>query len=142
MYIELSEIYAEVGINFPLSYRFGKLLMKKLQLIAPEVTARLKQMYGAGYGFWIILSSRKNVTSFEIKGPSVSKRHKEVEYTVFITHDIAGRDSFLQDYLALLIPALQTVFAPVADGEKVTAILKEFAEEVLQNEAYFIDHDE
>jgi hypothetical protein len=70
----------------------------------------------------------------------VSKRYKVVDYTVFITHDVAGRESFLKDYLGLLVPALQTVFAPFADGEKVTAILKEFAEEVLKNEPSFIEH--
>jgi hypothetical protein len=86
MSIYVSQIYPEAGVSYPFSHRFQKYLS---ELVNAEVGVSQKfvDQYGPDYDLIFRMSAKEGLVVPEIKGPTVFKRDKDVEYTVFLPFD-------------------------------------------------------
>lgn len=86
MSIYVSQIYPEAGVSYPFSHRFQKYLS---ELVNSEVGVSQKfvDQYGPDYDLIFRMSAKEGLAAPEIKGPTVFKRDKDVEYTVFLPFD-------------------------------------------------------
>jgi hypothetical protein len=86
MSIYVSQIYPEAGVSYPFNHRFQKYLS---DLVSAKVgtSKKFADMYGPEYDLIFRMSAKEGLAKPEIKGPTVFKRDKDVEYTVFLPFD-------------------------------------------------------
>ena len=88
MHIAVSQVYVSPDASFSFSWRFQVCIAKRLtQLIkcSDLFATRYSRRYTLGFYF----SAKRGLRDNEIHGPSVSKRYKCVEYTIFVPFDLA-----------------------------------------------------
>ena len=85
MKIFIGQIYIEPGVAFPFSLRFQKWLGDAL---SERVSAseQFSNKFGSGFDLGLRISAKANINQPEIKGPTVFKRDKDVEFTIFLPH--------------------------------------------------------
>ena len=126
MKIFVSQIYIEVGASYPFSHYFQKYLSRE---ITDRITASDKFIsdYGADFDLTFRMSSKKDIVEPQVKGPTVFKDDKDVEFTVFLPY--AEDQSYAQ-----LLGVLMRQFVNVFEGlEMDVKQLSEASEEIVQN---------
>jgi len=83
MRIHVGQIYVEPGVAFPFTHVFQKHIGDLLTNAAVQKDA-FSDRFGSDYDLIFNLSAKKCLVSPEVKGPAVFKRHKTVEYTIFL----------------------------------------------------------
>jgi hypothetical protein len=92
MRIAISQIYTKVGINFPFSHQFQKWLSSELTSSVRPSRDFIRR-YGEDFTLVFNMSAKPEIVEMEIKGPTVYKKTKDVEYTIFLPYDaIKGSD--------------------------------------------------
>jgi hypothetical protein len=92
MKVHFGQIYIEPRASFPFSYRCQ-------QRISREVTALVKpspkfiKTYGTEFKLMFNVSAKCGIRENKIKGPSVFRKSKNVEYTIFLPFDVIIRDA-------------------------------------------------
>ncbi len=86
MNIYVSQIYSEPGTSFPFSHLFQKWLGGELSRIAAPLEQWSKK-YDEEFSLMLRLNAKKKISSVELRGPTVFKKSKDVEMTIFIPHD-------------------------------------------------------
>jgi hypothetical protein len=87
MKIYFGQIYVTPDVEFPFTISFQ-------QRLSGEVSALLKppesfiRRYGADWDVIFRVSAKRAITDNEIRGPSISKKDKNVEFTVFLPFDV------------------------------------------------------
>ncbi len=90
MKVYFGQIYVEPGIVFPFSHLFQRRLSR-------EVTSRVKpsmtfvEKYGIDWELMFRISAKTQIDEMEIRGPSVYKADKDVEYVLFLPFDVIAR---------------------------------------------------
>jgi len=85
MNIFFSQIYIRPGIDYPFSHLFQKWLSARItELVQPS--AQFIKTYGVDYELIFNISAKAEILEPEIKGPTVFKRDKDVEFTIFLPH--------------------------------------------------------
>ena len=92
MNISVGQIYIEPGVNFPFSHLMQVWLGQQLSALASP-TADFVNAYGIDFSLVIRISARKSLKANEIKGPTVFKRTKDVEYTIFLPYETIARST-------------------------------------------------
>jgi hypothetical protein len=110
MNIRCSQIYIEPGVNFPFSYIAIKYLDEGISdLVVPS--ARFIRNYGDDYRLVFNISAKRSLEENEIRGPTVFKRTKDVEYSVFLPFTvIVSREDAPQTALRFLFQGMYAVF--------------------------------
>lgn len=85
MKIFIGQIYIKAGVIFPFSLRFQKWLGDALSERV-EATECFINEFGVGARLGIRISAKENIDQPEIKGPTVFKRDKCVEFTIFLPY--------------------------------------------------------
>lgn len=85
MKIFVGQIYVKVGVAFPLSLRFQKWLGDALSARV-VASGRFIAQFGNDFGLGLRISAKDDISQPEIKGPTVFKRDKNVEFTIFLPH--------------------------------------------------------
>jgi hypothetical protein len=85
MKIFVGQIYAKAGVNFPFTIRFQQWLGAALSE-RTAATEEFSNMFGAGFGLGLRISAKEEIDQTEIKGPTVFKRDKDVEFSIFLPH--------------------------------------------------------
>ena len=110
MIIYVSQIYPEAGVSYPFSHRFQKCLS---ELVNAEVgvSPKFADQYGPDYDLIFRMSAKEGLAMPEIKGPTVFKRDKDVEYTVFLPFDrtVELESSTLSRAVEMLLASMITV---------------------------------
>ncbi len=83
MRIHVGQIYVEPGVAFPFTHVFQKHIGDLLTNAAVPKEA-FSDRFGSDYDLIFNLSAKQCLVSPEVKGPAVFKRHKTVEYTIFL----------------------------------------------------------
>jgi len=110
MKIFVGQIYIEPEASYPFSHQFqiwfGQELTKRVQ-----ASQRFRQTYSDDFDLIFCVSAKTKITEPEIKGPTVFKRDKDVEFTVFLPHDgrERARPSEYRQPLKLLLDSIVTV---------------------------------
>lgn len=129
MRVSVSQIYIEAGVSFPFSYAMQQFLKEELTGVASdEVASAFLNRYGSDYGLMIHLSAKRGIDGNEVVGPTVSKKDKLIEYTLFLPFDRISKDADGRRAAArLLVRGIRDVFA--AAGVDVAGL--ESSEEAL-----------
>ncbi len=90
MKVHFGQIYVEPGIAFPFSHHFQLRLGKELSSLIQPSTVFLQE-YGTDWELMFRISAKTDIDNNEIRGPSVYKSDKDVEYTVFLPYDVITR---------------------------------------------------
>jgi hypothetical protein len=85
--IYFGQIYIEPGISFPFSHHFQKLLSEEVSRLVP-MSEGFKDRYGAEWDVMLRISAKSRLSETEIKGPTVFKKDRSVEYTIFLPFDV------------------------------------------------------
>jgi hypothetical protein len=92
MKIHFGQIYIEPGVTFPFSILFQRRLSDEVTaLIAPS--ALFTQRYGDDWELMFRVSAKRIISDNEIRGPSVFRKSKDVEFTIFLTFDAIQREA-------------------------------------------------
>ena len=103
MKIFVCQFYIEPGIKFPFSHYFQHRISDEItQRIVPS--AVFVQKYAAGFNLIFRMSAKASLTEPEIRGPTVFKKHKSVEFTLFLTFnkDEAGPSAYRRVLMQLM----------------------------------------
>ncbi|MCB2378237.1 hypothetical protein LGH70_11620 [Hymenobacter sp. BT635] len=125
--INVSAIYSEAGVNFPISYLFMRLLREQLAQLEPQHHAVYQAKYGLDFTLGIILSAKSNTSQLEIKGPSLSKKYKVVDDTLYIPFVIAEEaETFYSKYVSFVCTGVSTVLEKFLDAGVVKGAVAKF----------------
>jgi hypothetical protein len=90
MVANFGQIYIEAGVDFPFSYHAQILLSNSISPLL-EVSPKFLANYGKGFELMFNISAKRRLSDNEIKGPTVFKKTKDVEYTIFLPYDVIRR---------------------------------------------------
>ena len=91
MKIFVGQIYVEVGASFQFSHHFQVWLSQKLsEAITPS--PRFIERYGEDFEIMFRMSAKKGRPVVEVQGPTVFKKTREIEYSVFLPYDIIAKE--------------------------------------------------
>jgi len=114
MKIFVSQIYVEVGVSYPFSHRFQKYLSEELskRISASDTFVR---EYAEDFDVVFNVSAKADIMQPEIKGPTVFRKDKDVEFTVFLPFDKQephGQDAYrrvLRQLIHRVVDVLKTL---------------------------------
>jgi hypothetical protein len=92
MKVWFGQIYIEAGVAFPFSHHCQKRLSAEITGLV-EPSAKYLKQYGTNFELMFRISAKKTIPNNEIKGPTVFKKTKDVEYTVFLPFDVIMRQA-------------------------------------------------
>ncbi|MCA9195620.1 MAG: hypothetical protein KDB03_27800 [Planctomycetales bacterium] len=92
MNIYVAQIYPEAGVNYPFTHQFQQFMSKTLTDSVPKSEA-FAEKYGGDFDLMFRMSAKSGIEQPEIKGPTVFKRDKDVEYTIFLPFRGSDYDS-------------------------------------------------
>jgi hypothetical protein len=85
MKVYFGQIYIQAGISFPFSYVFQNFLGTKVtELIKPS--SKFIKRYAEDYSLIFRISAKKELTANEIRGATVYKKDKDVEFSIFLPY--------------------------------------------------------
>jgi hypothetical protein len=87
MKVAFSQVYIELGANFPFSVHFQRLLTKEVTAVV-QPSPKFIECYGADFELGFNVSAKHSLKDNEVRGPTVFKKSKAVEYTVFLPFDL------------------------------------------------------
>src|SRR5262249_28304632 len=87
MKVAFSQVYIEPGANFPFSVHFQRLLTTEVTALV-QPSANFLETYGEVSELIFRVSAKHRLEDNEIKGPTVFKKEKDVEFTVFLPFDV------------------------------------------------------
>lgn len=130
MEIHFGQIYITPGATFPFSWQFqGRISEELTALVSPS--PKFKEKYGSEFNLIFNISAKKQIQENEIRGPTVFKKDKDVEYSIFLPFDVIKQNS------DVLRTALQYLLRGVCD---VFALLGIDATKVVQKEEAIIEN--
>lgn len=87
MKVPFSQVYIELGANFPFSVHFQRLLTKEVTALV-QPSPKMTQSYGIVSQLVFNVSARHSLEDNEICGPTFFKRTRDLEYTIFLPFDV------------------------------------------------------
>jgi hypothetical protein len=87
MKLFIAQVYIEVGVNFPFSHKFQKWISGALTEIIRPSPLYIKR-YGPDFDLMFRMSAKAKLVDSEVAGPTVFKKTKDVEYTIFLPYDV------------------------------------------------------
>jgi hypothetical protein len=84
--VSVTQIYIEPGVWFPFSHHMQRFLREQLSTLSGEASEFCKK-YGNNFALTINISAKQQIASSQIKGPSVFRKTRDVEYTLFLPFD-------------------------------------------------------
>lgn len=90
MEVSFGQIYVEPGVSFPFSHQFQRWISEEMTALV-EPSAKFLKKYGSDFELIFNVSAKKDLQDNEIRGPSVFRKTKDVEYTLFLPFDIIMR---------------------------------------------------
>jgi len=87
MKVRFGQIYIQAGVTFPFSLRFQQRLSEELSaLVMPSM--KFSRRYGADWELMFRISAKRSILDNEICGPTIFKKQKEIEFTIFLPFDV------------------------------------------------------
>lgn len=139
MKIFVGQIYVQPGINFPFSHQFQIFLGEEL---TKRVQSSHRFVANCGGDFDVIfrLSAKSEIAEVEVCGPTMFKRDKDVEFTIFIPHSCnSSRErSDCKRPLILFLNGVVTCLESLAlDASILERELLELVDHIVSDQAMF-----
>jgi hypothetical protein len=110
MKVAVTQIYIEPGVSFPFSYLMQRWLSQELTSLATPTNAFLERN-GVDFRLIVYISAKTKAESNEIRGPSVAKKSKAVEYTLFLPYDVIDRsEDRCRAAMTHIVTGIQAIF--------------------------------
>jgi len=121
MNIYYSQFYYQAGSSFPFSYKFQIYLSEETtRLVKPST--RFIELHGEDYSLMFRISAKRELAINEIVGPTVYKKDKDVEYSIFLPYTPIIQQS--EPYISALEHILEGAYEILDDYEIDTSKLK------------------
>jgi hypothetical protein len=110
MKVFFGQIYIKPGISFDFSHRFQVYLGEQItELVEPS--SEFIERYGVDYDLMFRISAKQQIAENEIRGPTVFKRDKDIEFTIFLPFDVIKSDQHVvKCALGYLFKGITAVF--------------------------------
>jgi hypothetical protein len=135
MIISVCQIYIEPGVSFPFTHVFQAFVGSLLTThTGPQEAFELK--FGGGYDLIFNLSAKHSLRTPEIMGPTVFKRWKTVEYTIFLpgTQDGGHTREALRKALLELFSSISHVLQSLGMScERISTQAESLADDILRD---------
>jgi len=131
MKVCIGQIYIKPGISFPFSHRFQISLGERLTTIV-QPSPDFVRAYGDDFTLMLRMSAKTEIREVEVKGPTVFKDEKDVEYTIFLPYNTIKEsgDVIASALRHLLIGIVTTLHALKLDAEELSKQAETFVKEV------------
>lgn len=106
MRVFFGQIYIEPGIKFPFSHELQKYLGTTATAMILSSSA-FATRFGEDWDLIIRISAKTGLCETKIKGPSVFKKSKDVEFSIFLPFDVITKN------LDPLLSALESLFVGI-----------------------------
>jgi hypothetical protein len=90
MEVSFSQAYIEPNVDFPFSHHFQIRISEEVTALV-EPSPKFLEKYGPDYELIFNVSAKTGLQDNEIRGPSVFRKAKDVEYTIFLPFDVIIR---------------------------------------------------
>lgn len=114
MKIFVGQIYVQAGVIFPFSFLFQRWLGDALSKRV-EASEQFIQSFGTEFELGLRISAKKEIDQPEIKGPTLFKQDKTVEFTIFLPyqetdyHELATASLLLEQILRSVLIISQQI---------------------------------
>lgn len=107
MKIYVSQFYTHVNENYPFSWKLQKTLSEKLTSCVLSCN-RFAARFGSGFNMMFRINARSGIVEPELFGPTVFKRDRDVEYTIFLPFDpeLVLTKNVLSDVIVTMLEAI------------------------------------
>src|SRR5262249_42555215 len=86
MKVWFGQFYIEAGAVFPFSHHFQRRLSHEITALV-QPSPKFTETYGADFEVMFRISAKHDLDDNEVRGPTVFKKKKDIEYTVFLPFD-------------------------------------------------------
>jgi len=87
MKVSVGQIYVQAGVNFPFSHMMQRWLGEELTLLIDSYS-EFAEKFGPDFNMMIRISADSKISDNVIKGPTIFKKNRSVEYTVFLPYSV------------------------------------------------------
>jgi hypothetical protein len=87
MNIYVRQIYTKPGVRFPFSIPWQQWVSKRLSTLA-DASPAFCTVYGSDFNLVFNISAQTGILDNDVKGPTVFRQDKDVEYTIFLPFDV------------------------------------------------------
>ena len=115
----VSVTYFQWGAKNPYHSETHRAIRETLNAYFPTWKGFLKRK--PDYNLWSYVVAKQGVTNLEVKGPDISRRHKEYVYGIYLPEAIAD----VREYLDLVFAGIGQVVAGFRVGAEEVAQMKE-----------------
>lgn len=116
MKVGFRQIYIRAGASLPLSHHMQRLLAEELSTSEGDAEA-FTQRHGKDYKLVTNISAEIGTKENQIKGPTIFKRTRDVEYSLFLPYDaIAGSAAGRRVAAEFLLDGIRSVFQQAGAG--------------------------
>jgi len=110
MKVWFGQVYIELGVAFPFSHLFQRRLSSEVTALV-EPSGKFLKEFGEDWDFMFNVSAKRGLQDNEIRGPSLFKKGKKVEYTIFLPFDVITRyPDAPRHFLRFLLQGVYDVF--------------------------------
>ena len=92
MKIFFGQIYIKPGISFPFSLNFQKRLSDEVSILV-KPSRKFTEQFGSDWNLIFRISAKPVIKITEIRGPTVFRKDKNVEFTLCLPFDVIQRDA-------------------------------------------------
>jgi hypothetical protein len=142
MRITFGQIYIEAGVSFPFSLLFQRRLSDEVTaLIVPSPQFLAK--YGEDWDLMFRISAKAAIRATEIRGPSVFRKDKDVEYSIFLPFTtIRAAEDVLRTAIQSLFDAILSVLTKLGFSTDRLEARRAALIETIFSDSTMFDHDE
>lgn len=139
MRVFVGQIYIQSGVNYPFSHEFQKWIGEELTKFIKPSDSFLEK-YSEEFDLIFRLSAKSEISAIEVKGPTVFKKDKDIEFTIFLPF---GRDQLkvMEDYKLPLLRFIDGVSVALKTLAIDTALINskslELVNAIVSNEKMF-----
>ena len=109
MKVYFGQCYIQVNVQFPFTCHFQRTLSEEVSAVVLP-SSRFIKKYGDDYRLIFNVSAKKAIQENEIKGPTVYRRARDVEFTIFLPFDVIACQSRIDEAaLRYLLKGVGTV---------------------------------
>ena len=138
MKVYFSQIYIRPGVSFPFSHNFQKCMSKEVTAVTVP-SAMFIEKYGRDFDLIFRMSAKNSIRDNEIRGPTVFKKEKQIEYSIFLPYDvIANQPNPERSALEFLLSGVRCVFDLLGiDATKLVERQRSIAEKICSDPKMF-----
>ena len=142
MRIYFGQIYIEAGVSFPFSHLFQRRMSDEVTaLIIPS--PQFVKKYGEDWDLMFRISAKAAIQNTEIRGPSVFRKDKDVEYSIFLPFTkIQAAEDVSRAAIEHLFDAFLSVLTKLGFSIESLQAHRASLVESISSDPAMIDHDE